>query len=233
MQITRNIAQKVVETVSAGLCSGVGEPVPGQMCVEAAVCYAMGLPHGDEPVCVSKTLRTLKISLNDAAWSSNAARANGLLKLAVLQLGTNENFDDKEFLNRLVKVTIGKIVPKALRHAASIHSDLEHKKALEKAAIECEEKQNGAANYAASDAARAASYAARAASFAASDAARAASFAASDAARAASNAARAASYAASDKELKSFAEEVENILIEMNVPGVKWLSLIKDKQNVF
>ena len=53
MEITQEIAAKVLEIVDAGLVGGVGKPVPGQMCVEAAVCYAMGLPHGDEPTCVA------------------------------------------------------------------------------------------------------------------------------------------------------------------------------------
>ena len=38
MEITREIAIKVRDTVDAGLVKGVGIQVPGQMCVEAAVC---------------------------------------------------------------------------------------------------------------------------------------------------------------------------------------------------
>ena len=53
---TATIAAKVLETVDAGLCSGVGKPVPGEMCVEAAVCYALGLPHSDNPDCVAPAL---------------------------------------------------------------------------------------------------------------------------------------------------------------------------------
>ena len=41
-QITREIAQKVLNTVDAGLTKGIGESIPGQMCVEAAVCFALG-----------------------------------------------------------------------------------------------------------------------------------------------------------------------------------------------
>jgi hypothetical protein len=68
--ITAEVAQKVLDVVDAGLVRGVGEPVPGQMCVEAAVCYALGLPHGDDPACVSSALRGLKIRLNDSSlWS--------------------------------------------------------------------------------------------------------------------------------------------------------------------
>ncbi len=38
-------ARKLLEVVDAGLCSGLGEPIPGQMCVEAAICFALGLPR--------------------------------------------------------------------------------------------------------------------------------------------------------------------------------------------
>ena len=70
---TLKIARKVLDTVDAGLCGGLGNRKPGEMCVEAAVCYAYGLPHGDNPPCVSKALRSFKIAINDKSWSSNAA----------------------------------------------------------------------------------------------------------------------------------------------------------------
>ena len=71
-KITRAVARKVLQVVDAGLVSGVGKPKPGEMCVEAAVCLALGLPHGDDPQCVSRALRSLKIRLNDSRWSSPA-----------------------------------------------------------------------------------------------------------------------------------------------------------------
>jgi len=97
MEITREIAAKVLEVVDAGLVSGMGKPIPGQMCVEAAVCYAMGLPHSDDPKCVAPILRSLKIRLNDSTWSSDKARANGLRRLALAQLGSRNVLDEKEF----------------------------------------------------------------------------------------------------------------------------------------
>src|SRR6202042_692936 len=75
VEITRAIAEKVLAVVDAGLTNGLGVAEPGKMCVEAAVCYALGLPHGDDPACVSRALRSLKIRLNDSAWSSDKARA--------------------------------------------------------------------------------------------------------------------------------------------------------------
>jgi hypothetical protein len=248
MQITEPIVRKLIETVDAGLCSGLGRPQPGQMCVEAAVCYALGLPHSDEPPCVSAAVRAVKISLNDSAWSSNAARAKGMRKLAVAQLGTKDVIDDVEFAKKLVELTIQKTVPRALRAAAPLIPS--HSEKLEAAAVKCETDGNwdaasdaaraaraasyaasDAASYAASDAARAASDAARAASDAASYAA---SYAASDAASyAASDAARAASYAASyaasdaasarDIELAFFADLVLDVLIALKAPGAEWV----------
>ena len=80
--LTREVAKRVLDTVDAGLVQGMGVAKPGKMCVEAAVCYALGLPHGDNPDCVAPALRALKIRLNDASWSSNQARAKGLRRLA-------------------------------------------------------------------------------------------------------------------------------------------------------
>jgi hypothetical protein len=99
--ITETVALKVRDTVRAGLVAGVGDPEPGKMCVEAAVCFALGLPHGDEPICVSPALRRFKIPLNDAPWSSTQARAKGLERLALAQLGSNVNFNDLAFVKRL------------------------------------------------------------------------------------------------------------------------------------
>ena len=47
MEMSREIAKKVLATVDAGLVQGLGSPVPGQMCVEAALNYALGREHSD------------------------------------------------------------------------------------------------------------------------------------------------------------------------------------------
>lgn len=102
--ITKEIAQKVLEVVNKGLCSGLDEgyydgdrPQPGHMCVEAAVCYAFGEEHGDRPKCVDDEISTLKIALNDADnfWTSNKDRARHLRRLAIAQLGSKETFKKK------------------------------------------------------------------------------------------------------------------------------------------
>src|SRR5271157_6118985 len=153
--ITEVIARKVLSTVDAGLVGGVGIRVPGQMCVEAAVCYALGLPHGDDPGCVAPALRALKIRLNDAVWSSNQARARGLRRLAVAQLGSTDVLDETEFVRRIADHTIRVSAPKALMMAAMLieEKDLD---ALLAAATRCEEEGSVDAANAAADAATAA-----------------------------------------------------------------------------
>jgi hypothetical protein len=132
------------------------------MCVEAAVCYALGLPHGDDPGCVAQSIRSLKIQLNDATWSSPEVRARGLRRLGLAQLGSNDAFDEKEFVARVVHVMITKQVPAALRATASTHEDAEHQAALEAAAKRCESEADYASCIDARSAATAACDATRA-----------------------------------------------------------------------
>jgi hypothetical protein len=244
MQITQEVAAKVLSIVDAGLVKGVGLPEPGKMCVEAAVCYALGLPHGDDPACVSRALRQLKIRLNDSRWSSNAARAKGLRRLAVAQLGSRDVLDDKEFARRVVDVVIRIYVPRALRRAVEVVTNPAHKQAMEDAAVRCETegtrdaalagKKAAAAPAPDADAAAADADADADAADAAADAADAAyaayaaadAYAAAAAASAAADAAAAAAAAsAADKQLSDFAESVVQILIDMKAPGCQWLAL--------
>lgn len=247
---TREIAAKVLAVVDAGLSEGVGVRKPGFMCVEAAVCYALGLPHGDDPECVSRAVRSLKIRLNDSSWSSKEARAKGLRRLAIAQLGTRDTLDDKEFAKRVAELAIRHCVPAALRAAASVQKDAEHRQKLLDAANRCEaEGTRAAAEAAAVDAAYAAAVGAAEAAEAAvgaayaavdADAAVAAAYAAAEAA---AYAAEAAAYAADkaaaeaaaeaavdaaetrDELLSSFAEGVVKILIEMNAPACQFLDI--------
>ena len=87
---TRKIVLTILDLLRYGLTNGKGRPEPGKMCVEAAVCFAYGLPHGDEPPCVGYAVREFKIRLNDCWWPSNMDRANGMRELAIAQLGSNE-----------------------------------------------------------------------------------------------------------------------------------------------
>lgn len=200
VNITRDMAIKVRDVVDAGLVSGVGVAIPGQMCVEAAVCFALGLPHGDDPGCVAPALRRLKIRLNDSSWSSPAARAKGLRRLALAQLGSVGMLDQKKFARRVVEMTIRKAVPVGLRAAATRNPT--HAASLEAAAVRCEQEGTRAAAEHARDVA---------------------SQVCCDAADAAANAAAAAADA--DRHLSEYAEWVVEILIDMKAPGCQWLDL--------
>ena len=207
--LTKKHAKRVLEVVDAGLCSGVGIPEPGNMCVEAAVCYALGLPHGDNPVCVGEAVRRYKITLNDAAWPSNAARAEGLREIAIAQLGSNE-IDQKAFASGVVLRTIKVILPIALRAVASVIPG--HKEALEIAAVACE---------AAIDLVSAAS------------AAESAAWSAASAASAARSAAWSAASAAWSAEvrvsiLRKAADIGVEVLKELGCKGTKWLALTRE-----
>lgn len=90
MVVNEAVVSRVLKVVDAGLVNGLGEPVPGKMCVEAAVNFALNGDHNDEPECVLSNLRTYKIDLNDSGpWATDLSRAKGMRRLAIAQLGTN------------------------------------------------------------------------------------------------------------------------------------------------
>lgn len=236
-KITKTHARKFLSVIKHGLSHGLGQPEPGRMCIEAAWCYALGLPHSDTPPCVGSAVRSFKIALNDSSWSSNEARAKGMAKLGVAQAGSDQ-IDQTVFVKELTRLTVKKLLPATLRIAADIHQEQKHKVALEKAAKDCEAIESfdaasdvaraardaALAARAASAAALAASAASYAASYAASDAA---SYAASAAARAASAAASAASAAASDKMFCLMADIGVEALQICGSPGCQWLDLVE------
>ena len=109
-----HVIPKIDEVVKRGFCAGLGLR-DGQMCVEAAICYALGLPHGDDPGCVSPAVRRYKIVLNDANWSSSQARAQGLRDLAIAQLGSKGVVDETVFTKQLSHKTIQVMLPRLFR----------------------------------------------------------------------------------------------------------------------
>ena len=221
--INLEVARKLLSVVDAGLVHGMGKPEPGKMCVEAAVCFALGLPHGDDPKCVAPSLRRLKIRLNDSRWSSDQARAKGLRRLALIQLGSAGVLDEREFAKRCARLAIQTCIPAAFRAAAGVlkspakeqllkYADLcEREPTRENAIAAKNEAKTAAADAAAAYAAAAAAYAYDAA-YADADA---------DA------------YAARDKSLAAFAEGVVQILVDMKVPGVQWLHLTEETTPYF
>jgi hypothetical protein len=114
-KMTEDIACRVIQAVNPGLTCGLGKPKPGHMCVEAAVCYALREPHGEEPSCVDFLLREDKIILNDLeCWESKKDRANALLKVSIMQLGTKGLPAMKRYKKVLSKWTEEIVIPKII-----------------------------------------------------------------------------------------------------------------------
>lgn len=134
--INKTAIKKLLKTVDAGLCCGLGDPVPGEMCVEAAVCYALGLPHGDAPECVGWAVRYRVIRINDGDWSSNEARAAGMRRLAVAQLGSDQ-LDQNRFAELVALKAIKKLCPLLFSELAKLAKTDEDRKAMEDAGLAC------------------------------------------------------------------------------------------------
>jgi hypothetical protein len=207
MKLTRKHARRVLEVVDAGLVSGLGTAKPGKMCVEAAICFALDMPHGDQPGCVAACIRRYKIRINDASWSSSAARTAGMRRAAIAQLGSDfldlpENRQlREEFVMCLAEQVIRQILPVTLRATALRFKDKIQAEKIVEAALRCENEGTREAALDAHNVCRAAYAAADAAAdayaAAAADAAvYAAAYAAADAYAAAAADAAADAYAA-------------------------------------
>ena len=115
--------RKFDNILKRGLCTGVGDRA-GQMCIEAVICTVLDLPHGDDPMCVSPSVRRFKIALNDKKWTSPEARAVGLRDLGLAQLGSLGVVDSKEFSKRLATKTIRVLIPAMARDLFSHNTDV-------------------------------------------------------------------------------------------------------------
>ena len=68
-EITRELIDDIHKALDKGLTKGLGVQKEGEMCVEALICFKLGLPHSDNPPCVHKEVIRAKIALNDCNWS--------------------------------------------------------------------------------------------------------------------------------------------------------------------
>jgi hypothetical protein len=112
---------KFDEILNRGLSYGLGDE-DGKMCIEAAICHALGMPHGDNPLCVAESVRRFKIRLNDCEWSSPEARAKGLRNLGLAQLGSKDVVDNTAFSSRLAMLMGKVLLPQLIREYLPYHS---------------------------------------------------------------------------------------------------------------
>lgn len=226
-KITEKLVNKLIDTVLCGLVRGLGKNEPGKMCVEAAVCFAYGLPHNDNPPCVGSAVRSFKITLNDSDWSSNRARAAGMIKIAIAQLGSNE-IDQAEFSKRLVLKTINKIIGDLVKiYLPKKELEFRNVKDLKEANLLCLHLKTAAADAACVATAYAANGAAYADSAAADAAASYAAHTAIVVANAAAYTANGAYKSIKDDILTQSANICLEVLQELKSPGCEFLYLLK------
>lgn len=120
VKIEEKHVKKLSSVINRGLSYGVGHPVPGQMCVEAAICYVFGEMHDDHPKCVNEHVTELSITLNDCYHRlSKRKRAEILKPFAIAQLGTDspafcqDTFDKHVF--KIVKEALAEFLAMVLR----------------------------------------------------------------------------------------------------------------------
>ncbi len=212
----KTVIPKFDEALSRGLSRGLGKR-DGQMCIEAAICYALDLPHGDQPNCVTEDIIPFKTTLNDSIyWKSPESRAKHLRNLGIAQLGSKGVIPYGEFTKKIVDKTIRILIPKLFREI--------YPNELVELVDNCE-KLGGSASINKLSAASA-SYAAYAAAYAYASASAAAA-SAYDSAYAYASASAAAAYAASaydsEKYLILSAELALESLKELKSPGCEWL----------
>lgn len=132
-KITNEIVVRILSVIDQGLTAGMGSPMPGMMGLEPAVCYALGEPHGDKPPGVAISLSLFANGLNDTIWNNNQTRAQGLRRLAIAQLATEEVLCQTQFVERLIRRSITSEMPKIFRSLANLLQE-PHKTTLLKAA---------------------------------------------------------------------------------------------------
>jgi hypothetical protein len=229
LKIDKVLIDKIDGYFARGLCSGVGKKT-GQVCIEAALSLALGEGLNDKPTCVQAAVRRFSVALNDKNWSSPVARATGMRRLALAQLGSSGTVDGVAFVRRLTELTIREIVPGALRGSQNVTSE------MLAAAVRCETEGTKAAAIAAAYAAAydysayaAADYAAHAAAASADADADAdaddsgAAYVAADYAAYAADADDYADTSVRDEKLSQSAELAVRVLIELGSPGAAWL----------
>ena len=139
--------------LARGLSNGLGQQ-DGQMCIEAAICNVLGLPHSDDPGCVASAVRSFKITLNDKRWSSPQARADGLRDLGLAQLGSLGTVDDRQFIKTLAEKLIRVMLPALMRDLYADKPDIMalanrcETKGTREAALALRDKLNANAAYA-------------------------------------------------------------------------------------
>lgn len=116
IQPTEEHVKKIVELTRLGVCTGLGNPNPGEMCIEAIVSNVVDGRHDSSPSCVVGAVRQLKINLNDLKWYSPLTRGLGLQKIAIAQLGSRGAISEAEFQDSVCLYFVQILLPALVQH---------------------------------------------------------------------------------------------------------------------
>ena len=118
VKITAGQEQRLREIIGRGLIAGIGSET-GQTCIEGAIALSIGERLTTTPSCVGNEDRNWAILINDAPWSSPAARAEALLPIALAQTGS-AGTDRTVWVLAVALGTIRRVLPLALRAAGMV-----------------------------------------------------------------------------------------------------------------
>ncbi len=115
-ELPKGFFKEYMKILNRGLSDGMGNRgehsgKPGKVCIEAAVCWALGEDHTDNPKCVSPTIRLFGIELNDSMYVNDKVRAKGLRDFGIAQLGSKGTVNAREFRRVMKEKIIREIIP--------------------------------------------------------------------------------------------------------------------------
>lgn len=116
---------------------GTGEQLPAWRCESYTFYYPL-LPHDDDTKCVGWAVRYLVFHINNREWSSDEARAAGLRKLAVAQLGSDQ-LDQFRFAELVALKTVQKLCPLLFAELAKLAETDEDRESMKSAGRDCAE----------------------------------------------------------------------------------------------
>ena len=115
LPVDETSVRKVLDLVDAGLVRGLGLPNPGEMCLEAVVSIVFDQKHGDRPTCVEPSICQFGINMNDNPyWTSHEARAKGMRRFAIAQLGS-VGLSRNTFSTLLLLNFMSSVLPECIR----------------------------------------------------------------------------------------------------------------------
>lgn len=136
MEVTETLVRNLIATINPGLARFCNKENPQDKDLRAAIVAALG----DEAYRLNSLISPVvaAFDLCDANWSTDQARAKGLMRLAVAQMGSYGALDQSGFVHNVVKIATSHMLPKALRQVAGVLVSPSLRTELECAAVNCE-----------------------------------------------------------------------------------------------